>query len=56
MELSMSLALVGIVKRANMIDLKFGEGADDPVPFIPAMPPQYVAQQTSGFADKWPGR
>jgi hypothetical protein len=43
----MTLTLVAMVKRENMIDLKFGEAFDDPQPFILTVTPQYVAQQTS---------
>ena len=42
----MTLTLVAMVKRENMIDMKFGEAFDDPQPFILTVPPQYVAQQT----------
>ena len=43
----MTLTLVAMVKRENMIDMKFGEAFDDPQPFILTVTPQYVAQQTS---------
>jgi len=46
-ERSMTLTLVAMVKRENMIDMKFGEAFDDPQPFILTVTPQYVAQQTS---------
>ena len=41
----MPITLVGMVKRGNMIDLKYAEAADDPQPFILTITPQYVAQQ-----------
>ena len=43
----MPITLVGMVKRGNMIDLKYAEAADDPQPFILTITPQYVAQQTA---------
>jgi hypothetical protein len=46
-ERSMTLTLVAMVKRENMIDLKFGEALDDPQPFVLTVTPGYVAQQTA---------
>ena len=43
----MTLTLVAMVKRENMIDLKFGEALDDPQPFVLTVTPGYVAQQTA---------
>jgi hypothetical protein len=43
----MSMTLVAVVKRQNMVDLKYGESADDPAPFTLTVTPQYVAQQIS---------
>ena len=45
-ERSMTLALVAMVKRENMIDLKFGEALDDPQPFVLTVTPGYVAHET----------
>jgi hypothetical protein len=46
-ERSMTLTLVAMVKRENMIDLKFGENLDDPQPFVLTVTPGYVAHETS---------
>ena len=43
----MGLTLVGMAKRENMIDLKFGEAFDDPQPFILTVTPEYVAHETA---------
>jgi hypothetical protein len=45
-ERSMMLTLVAMVKRENMIDLKFGEAFDDPQPFVLTVTPGYVAHET----------
>jgi hypothetical protein len=45
-ERSMTLTLVAMVKRENMIDLKFGEALDDPQPFVLTVTPGYVAHET----------
>jgi hypothetical protein len=42
----MAMTLVAVVKRQNLADLKCGESADDPEPFILTLTPQYVAHQT----------
>jgi hypothetical protein len=42
-----SLTLVAMVKRENMIDLKFGEALDDPQPFLLTVTPGYVAHETA---------
>jgi hypothetical protein len=44
---SMILTLVAMVKRENMIDLKFGEALDDPLPFVLTVTPGYVAHETA---------
>jgi hypothetical protein len=44
-ERSMGLTLVAMVKRENMIDLKFGETLDDPQPFVLTVTPGYVAHE-----------
>jgi hypothetical protein len=44
---SMALTLVAIVKRENMIDLKFGEALHDPQPFVLTVTPGYVAHETA---------
>jgi hypothetical protein len=44
---SMALTLVAMVKRENMIDLKFGEALDDPQPFVLTVTPGYVAHETA---------
>jgi hypothetical protein len=36
-----------VVKRQNMVELRYGEAADDPEPFTLTITPQYVAHQTS---------
>jgi hypothetical protein len=46
-ERSMTLTLVAIVKRENMIDLKFGEAFNDPQPFVLTVTPGYVAHETA---------
>jgi hypothetical protein len=46
-ERSMTLRLVAMVKRENMIDLKFGEALDDPCPFVLTVTPGYVAHETA---------
>jgi hypothetical protein len=46
-ERSMTLTLVAMVKRENMIDLKFGEALDDPQPFVLTVTPGYVAHETA---------
>jgi hypothetical protein len=46
-ERSMTLTLVGMVKRENMIDMKFGEAFDDPQPFVLTVTPGYVAHETA---------
>ena len=46
-ERSTTLALVAMVKRENMIDLKFGEALDDPQPFVLTVTPGYVAHETA---------
>jgi hypothetical protein len=46
-ERSITLALVAVVKRENMIDLKFGEALDDPQPFVLTVTPGYVAHETA---------
>jgi hypothetical protein len=46
-ERSMALTLVAMVKRENMIDLKFGEALDDPQPFVLTVTPGYVAHETA---------
>jgi hypothetical protein len=46
-ERSMTLTLFAVVKRENMIDLKYGEAFDDPQPFILTVTPEYVAHETA---------
>jgi hypothetical protein len=46
-ERSMTLTLLAVVKRENMIDLKYGEAFDDPQPFILTVTPEYVAHETA---------
>jgi hypothetical protein len=46
-ERSMALKLLAVVKRENMIDLKYGEAFDDPQPFVLTVTPQYVAHDTA---------
>jgi hypothetical protein len=41
----MSMTLVAVVKRQNLVDLKYGESAEDPEPFTLTLTPQYVAHQ-----------
>jgi hypothetical protein len=43
----MALTLLAVVKRENMIDLKYGEAFDDPQPFVLTVTPQYVAHETA---------
>jgi len=43
----MTLTLVAMVKRENMIDLRFGEAFDDPQPFVLTVTPGYVAHETA---------
>jgi hypothetical protein len=43
----MAMTLVGVVKRQNLMDLKYGETANDPEPFTLTVTPQYVAHQIS---------
>jgi hypothetical protein len=44
---SMVFTLLAVVKRQNMIDLKYGEAYDDPKPFVLTVTPQYVAHETA---------
>jgi hypothetical protein len=44
---SMAFTLLAVVKRENMIDLKYGEAYDDPKPFVLTVTPQYVAHETA---------
>jgi hypothetical protein len=46
-ERSMAFTLLAVVKRENMIDLKYGEAFDDPQPFVLTVTPQYVAHETA---------
>jgi hypothetical protein len=46
-ERSMTLTLLAVVKRENMIDLKYGEAFDDPQPFVLTVTPDYVAHETA---------
>jgi hypothetical protein len=46
-ERSMALKLLAVVKRENMIDLKYGEAFDDPQAFVLTVTPQYVAHETA---------
>jgi hypothetical protein len=46
-ERSMALKLLAVVKRENMIDLKYGESFDDRQAFILTVTPQYVAHETA---------
>jgi hypothetical protein len=46
-ERSMTLTLLAVVKRENMIDLKYGEAFDDPQPVILTVTPEYVAHETA---------
>ena len=43
----MALKLLAVVKRENMIDLKYGEAFDDPQAFVLTVTPQYVAHETA---------
>jgi hypothetical protein len=44
---SMGLTLMAMVKRENMVDLKFGDAADNPQPFVLTVTPGYVAHETA---------
>jgi hypothetical protein len=44
---SMAFTLLAVVKRENMVDLKYGEGSGDPKPFVLTVTPQYVAHETA---------
>jgi hypothetical protein len=44
---SMAFTLLAVVKRENMIDLKYGKGFDDSQPFVLTVTPQYVAHETA---------
>jgi hypothetical protein len=46
-ERSMTLTLLAVVKRKNVIDLKYGEALDDLQPFILTVTPEYVAHETA---------
>jgi hypothetical protein len=46
-ERSMTLTLLAVVKRENMIDLKYGVAFDDPQPFVLTVTPEYVAHETA---------
>jgi hypothetical protein len=46
-ERSMALTLLAVVKRKDVIDLKYGEAFDDPQPFILTVTPEYVAHETA---------
>jgi hypothetical protein len=46
-ERSATLALLAVVKREIMIDLKYGEAFGDPHPFILTVTPEYVAHETA---------
>jgi hypothetical protein len=46
-ERSMTLTLLAVTRRENMIDLKYGGDFDDPQPFILTVPPEYVAHETA---------
>jgi len=48
-ERSMAFTLLAVVKRENMIDLKYGEAFDDPQPFVLTVTPRYVAHETAKF-------
>jgi hypothetical protein len=39
--------LLAVVKRENMIDLRYGGAFDDPQPFVLTVTPQYVAHETA---------
>jgi hypothetical protein len=43
----MALKLLAVVKRENMIDLKYGEAFDDRPAFVLTVTPQYVAHETA---------
>ena len=43
----MAFTLLAVVKRENMIDLKYGEAFDDPQPFVLTVTSQYVAHETA---------
>jgi hypothetical protein len=44
---SMAFTLLAVVKKENMVDLKYGGGFDDPQPFVLTVTPQYVAYETA---------
>jgi hypothetical protein len=46
-ERSMPFTLLAVVKRENMIDLRYGKAFDDPQPFVLTVTPQYVAHETA---------
>jgi hypothetical protein len=46
-ERSITFTLLAVVKRENMIDLKYGEAFDDAQPFILTVTPEYVAHETA---------
>lgn len=46
-ERSMAFTLLAVVKRENMIDLKYGNGFDDPQPFVLTVTPEHVAHETA---------
>jgi hypothetical protein len=46
-ERSMTLTLLAVTRRENMIDLKYGGDFDDPQPFILTVTPEYVAHETA---------
>jgi hypothetical protein len=46
-ERSMTLALLAVTRRENMIDLKYGSGFGDPQPFTLTVTPEYVAHGTA---------
>jgi hypothetical protein len=46
-ERSLTLTLVAMVKREDMIDLRFGDGFDDPQPFVLTVTPGYIAEATA---------
>jgi hypothetical protein len=45
---SMSLTLVAVAKREDMIDLSYEETVGDPSPFVLTVTPQHVAHPLSG--------
>jgi hypothetical protein len=46
----MSLTLVAVSKRDDMVDLKYGEAVDDPDSFMLTLTSQHVAYRTSKSA------